>query len=170
MKKLNLGCGKDIRKDYLNVDIINNEGVDVICDFNRLLPFESNSFDEIICYDVLEHIKERNLIVKEIHRILKKGGIIKINVPYALSVNGFIDPTHINFFTYHTFEYYLKDGRNNWYFDFGFSKVRIKFVFLKKLFYNYLVSPIANSMPDIYEHTFLSRLFPASSLYIEAIK
>jgi len=35
MKQLNLGCGKDIRKGYVNLDIYPLEGVDVVADIEK---------------------------------------------------------------------------------------------------------------------------------------
>ena len=43
MKKLNLGCGTDIKKGYINLDVAKLDGVDVVHDINRLpLPFKEN--------------------------------------------------------------------------------------------------------------------------------
>jgi len=36
MKKLNLGCGNDIKKDYVNLDIAKLQGVNVVWDVNKL--------------------------------------------------------------------------------------------------------------------------------------
>ena len=41
----------------------------------RNLPFEDESYDFVIASHVLEHIKEDELAIKEIRRILKPGGI-----------------------------------------------------------------------------------------------
>ncbi|VUD59531.1 Demethylrebeccamycin-D-glucose O-methyltransferase [Thalassocella blandensis] len=45
------------------------------------LPFADNSFDHIICSEVLEHIEAYEQILQEIHRILKPGGSLNISVP-----------------------------------------------------------------------------------------
>ncbi len=39
------------------------------------LPFEDNSFDMVISIHVLEHVPDREKAIKEINRVLKKGGI-----------------------------------------------------------------------------------------------
>ena len=36
MKKLNVGCGRDIREGYVNLDIVPFRGVDLICDLDEL--------------------------------------------------------------------------------------------------------------------------------------
>lgn len=45
------------------------------------LSFKKESFDYVICGDVLEHIKNDDVVLKEINRILKKNGKAVITVP-----------------------------------------------------------------------------------------
>ncbi len=47
------------------------------------LPFSDNSFDKIICSEVLEHIPDYQGVLTEIARILKPGGVLAITVPRA---------------------------------------------------------------------------------------
>lgn len=44
-------------------------------------PFEDNSFDTIITFQVIEHVKDDEGFVKEIHRVLKPGGRALITTP-----------------------------------------------------------------------------------------
>lgn len=46
------------------------------------LKFKNNSFDVIICSDVLEHIKNDEKAFSELARVLKNGGTLLITVPY----------------------------------------------------------------------------------------
>ncbi|MDO8340715.1 MAG: class I SAM-dependent methyltransferase, partial [Candidatus Woesebacteria bacterium] len=39
------------------------------------LPFKSNFFDIVTCFDVVEHVKSPSIMLKEINRVLKPGGI-----------------------------------------------------------------------------------------------
>ncbi len=45
------------------------------------LPFEDESFDKVICSEVLEHIPDYQAVIKEIARVLKTGGVAAISVP-----------------------------------------------------------------------------------------
>lgn len=45
------------------------------------LPFADNSFDKVICSEVLEHIPDYRAVLAEIARVLKPGGIFAASVP-----------------------------------------------------------------------------------------
>lgn len=47
------------------------------------LPFESESFDYVISFQVIEHIKQDIEFVREIHRVLRPGGQVIITTPNA---------------------------------------------------------------------------------------
>ncbi|MBD2857413.1 class I SAM-dependent methyltransferase [Spongiibacter sp. KMU-158] len=47
------------------------------------LPFADNSFDKVICSEVLEHIPDYRAVLVEIERILKPGGLFCASVPRA---------------------------------------------------------------------------------------
>ncbi|MDR1762027.1 MAG: class I SAM-dependent methyltransferase [Bacteroidales bacterium] len=95
---IDLGCGKvplyELYKNYVDtvscVDWANsshkNQFLDFEWDLNQKLDFaEENTFETIILSDVLEHIKEPELLIKEMYRILKNkedGSKILLNVPF----------------------------------------------------------------------------------------
>ncbi len=45
------------------------------------LPFADHTFDTIICSEVLEHIPDYESALREIHRVLKPGGVLSVSVP-----------------------------------------------------------------------------------------
>ena len=103
MKRLNLGCDRDYREGWINLDCHRNLKADVIHDLNKFpWPFKDNEFDFVLACHVLEHLYDIPKVMKEIHRITKKYGIIEIYVPYFNSFNAFRDCTHVRFFTWDT--------------------------------------------------------------------
>lgn len=54
----------------------------VSSDIHRL-PFEDNSFDRVLMSEVLEHLDDDRLALRELMRILKPGGILALSVPHA---------------------------------------------------------------------------------------
>lgn len=45
------------------------------------IPYEDNLFDVVISFQVIEHIRDDRKFVKEIHRVLKKGGKYILTTP-----------------------------------------------------------------------------------------
>lgn len=177
-KRLNLGCGHDIREGWINLDISPVEGVDVVHDIKDLpLPFADNSMDYILCQDVLEHIEYLPLL-EDIYRMLKPGGIVEIRVPHFSSRFNYIDPTHKKMFSVETFDFFTAKapfGRA-YYFERHFSRVIYRRIVFSKgwvFFINYLTEPVINccqSMRRFYEASFLSRLFPSANIVVKLQK
>lgn len=79
---LNIGSGNSPkRKGVVNVDMMNYENVDIVCDIHAL-PFKDNSIDAIMSIAVLEHVREPAVVLKELHRVLKKGGRVFSVIPF----------------------------------------------------------------------------------------
>ncbi len=63
---------------------------DVVCDFNdqRLaLPFGDNSFDMLICTEVIEHLLWPQQLLREARRILLPHGMILLSIPNVCSLS-----------------------------------------------------------------------------------
>lgn len=61
--------GSELEKNRYNINL-------------ESISFEDNSFDMILTSDVAEHIRDINAAHKEIHRVLKPGGVYVFTVPY----------------------------------------------------------------------------------------
>lgn len=104
---IELGCGPNKRPGVIGIDQFNLPGVDFVTDLEHGLPFlETNSVDEIISRHVLEHIENFQLLMEEIHRVLKPGGKKVIIVPHFSSPYYYSDFTHRRFFGLYTFDYF----------------------------------------------------------------
>src|SRR5262245_40738091 len=47
------------------------------------LPFPAETFDKVLMTEVLEHIAEERLALREIHRVMKPDAILALSVPHA---------------------------------------------------------------------------------------
>ena len=80
--KLNLGCGGNYKKGYLNVDAFDDTVADEIMSATNL-KIEDNKVDEIIADQLIEHLGIVGSIysLSECFRVLKPGGKLIIETP-----------------------------------------------------------------------------------------
>ena len=64
----------DIQWDYTNLDVVTN-----LID----QPFATDSFDVVICTQVLEHVTEPKIVLSEIARTMKPGGRLYLSAPQS---------------------------------------------------------------------------------------
>lgn len=70
-----------------------------IKEHSKRLPFRDKSFDAVTSFDVVEHIKEGDHIIKEYARILKKDGILILHTPTDWSTDIIESSSHINLYS-----------------------------------------------------------------------
>ena len=70
--------------DYVTTDL-NSPIATVKADICNL-PFESNSFDVILCNHVLEHILDDTKAMQELYRVMQPGGMGVFQIPQDLNV------------------------------------------------------------------------------------
>lgn len=82
--------GMDISLDYLAK--AKNQGIEVC--FARIedTPYKDNTFDIVVCTDVLEHVLDLNLCVSKILRCLKPGSHLIVRVPYREDLSAYAKP------------------------------------------------------------------------------
>lgn len=106
--KINLGCGKDKKPVFVNVDFYGNP--DIKHDLNKFpYPFKKNSVIYISCKHVLEHLKEPEEFFREIYRILKIGGRAEIIVPHYKHFTSYCNFGHRGFYHENAIDYLIAE-------------------------------------------------------------
>jgi ubiquinone/menaquinone biosynthesis C-methylase UbiE len=80
LKTTGLAVGLDVSENVLQYSR-KEVSTSLICANATSLPFASGSFDVVLALDVLEHISDERLILGEIRRVLRAGGLTLVTVP-----------------------------------------------------------------------------------------
>jgi len=180
---LELGCGPSKRiQNAITVDMLDIDGVDIVCDLDNGLPFlEDNSIDEIHSFHFLEHVKDINFMMAEIYRVLKTGGIHSGTVPYFGNPYFYSDPTHKSTFGLYTFSYfskipYFKRRVPTFYNNVNFKINDIRILFRSNFFVRRNVKRIfqmifnsSRYMKELYEEVFCY-MIPGYEIFFELEK
>jgi SAM-dependent methyltransferase len=122
---LDVGCGNkpyasmfaDHVEQYIGADVQQNSqnSVDAIIDTSGHLPFEDNSFDTLLSTQVLEHVTEPLVHLREFARVLRPGGTLVLTIPASYMLHE--EPHDYHRFTLYGVEHLLKQS--------SFTPVRI---------------------------------------------
>lgn len=168
-KVYNLGSGFQQYEGVIGVDIIRS--AQIKHDLNVTpWPIESNSADVCVAFHSFEHLADIVKTMNEVHRILKPGGKVIIEVPFYRSPTAFQDPTHKIFFAASSMIYFCHPSYaytdklfKQVYFSYGWcSSNRITSRLFKKFIHRF---------PRFYDH-FLSIFLPVRIIIfeLEAVK
>lgn len=91
---LDFGCGNKPYKDFLKVssyigaDLASNTKADLHVIEGYKLALVDDSVDGIVSTQVLEHVSDPDLVIKEWKRILKNGSVILVTIPFMYGAHG----------------------------------------------------------------------------------
>ena len=79
-----------LKSQVLTADIDVKSGADYIVDIcmNNDSKISAEEFDIVVCTEVLEHTLNPFSAVNEIHRILKKNGLLLMTTPFNFRIHG----------------------------------------------------------------------------------
>jgi|UniRef100_A0A7V6DR55 SAM-dependent methyltransferase len=97
---LDLGCGSQPYRPYLK-GVVRYVGLDYpatraclptkpkaeVLGDARTIPFADQTFDGVLCSQVLEHVDRPERVIQEMSRILKPGGVGLISVPFFYNLH-----------------------------------------------------------------------------------
>jgi SAM-dependent methyltransferase len=127
---LDVGCGIKKRAGAIGIDRNPASAADVICDLDRFpYPFKDASFDRLFAIHVIEHVSDVIRTMEEFHRLVRKGGCIRIETPHYTDFSSFCDPTHKSHLNSYSFRYFGEDAGGFGYYSsvrFRERKVEVK--------------------------------------------
>lgn len=100
----------------VSIDISDERKPDIKADLEGLFPFEDKKFDNVFCFNLLEHIFNYENLVGESFRVLKNNGKIIGTIPFLGSVHG--DPDDYFRYTKSTLKRVFKEA--------GFQEIKIE--------------------------------------------
>lgn len=90
-KRLELGCKED-KTGWVTVDVRGNPTVKH--DISEGLPFDNETFEEVRAFHLIEHIHwtKTMFILREVHRVLEKGGKFHVSFPnFDAVIRGYLN-------------------------------------------------------------------------------
>lgn len=111
-RMLDIGCGnkpyniffREYITEHIGCDIVQSseKSVDVVCEATNI-PLPDNSFDTILCTQVIEHVADHNKLIAEAYRLLKPGGNLILTGPMYWPLHE--EPYDFFRFTKHGFQF-----------------------------------------------------------------
>jgi SAM-dependent methyltransferase len=144
-KILEVGSGENWRFYHNSITLNNDKSAkpDIVGNAEDMQNiFESNSFDSVVCLEVLEHTQNPVRLIEEIYRILKPGGKLLLSVPFVFEIHAIDD--------YHRFTkkglVYLLNKFNLVNIQENGGKYCVIFHFLRLSLVGYLLYPLFNNI------------------------
>jgi ubiquinone/menaquinone biosynthesis C-methylase UbiE len=94
-------------QEGLQTGVWDTSNIDIVCDITNI-PCSDNSFDAILCTEVLEHLPDPICALKEFSRVLKPNGVLILTAPFV-SMTHFAPYHYSTGFNRYFYEYHLPD-------------------------------------------------------------
>ncbi|WP_316796705.1 class I SAM-dependent methyltransferase [Pedobacter agri] len=157
-KALQLGTGHNFLNDWFNTDYFPRNKI-FFLDVTKSFPIPSDSFDFVFSEHQIEHIhyREARFMLKEVYRLLKKGGVLRICTP---NLKAYLSSYFKN---QETEDPYIKDITDNWI-KTGFHNAKNYIPSLNQENVSFFVNDVFYN----YEHKFIFDSDTLINLLVEA--
>ncbi len=162
---LDIGCGRKPYRElfgkvdrYVGIDIENpghnhlNEQIDLFFDGINI-PLKDSSFDTIVLFQVIEHVRDLDLLILEIKRVLRPKGKVLISFP-------FIWPLHE---LPNDFRRFTPNGAKNLFESKGFKILRSEKIMgnysIFFLFGQFFLNELGEKLPKVIRFLFFPIIF-----------
>ena len=135
-----MGCKEDTYgTDFIDLYPTRNEIKKVDLNIDNL-PYEDNTFDEVICMDLITHLVRVGKIMKEMNRVLKVGGKLKLSADNS-NYWGYSSWSSSNRWgrtnlkgnsNYKSYQNFTDAHLSNYLIFYDFKVINLKYIFLKE--------------------------------------
>lgn len=120
--RLNIGCGRNIKEGWINIDSAPLSGVDLVCNLEEVrqipIALPEGSVELFYLSHVLEHVRDSLGLMEELWRLASPGAVAVIRVPHGASDDAWEDPTHVRPYFGDSFLYFSQPAY--WRADYGY--------------------------------------------------
>jgi SAM-dependent methyltransferase len=144
-RTLDVGCGINKYPGAIGIDSNPVSRADVIVNLEKFpWPFANGSFENVRAIHVIEHLADVVAAMEEFHRLLRPGGVLRIETPHYTDYSSFCDPTHKQHLNSFSFRYFgEKHGGFGYYSQARFREKSVRVTLLslwKWLGFEFLVN------------------------------
>ena len=159
--------------EYSNLENFNNKKI-IPHDLKKKLKIKSNKYNNILIFNVLEHIDDHSISFKEINRIIKQNGTLLGSTPFLYQVHG----APKDYFRF-TSDFFLEKLKKH-----GFKQIKIKclgygpFVACFSIIHSYikylplinhiilLICYLMDAILQLFVKTKLNKIYPIGIFFI----
>lgn len=83
VQRLNWGCGSHVAPGWINSDVKDTAGIDLVADIRKGLPLANDSIDYAVSIHALPELpfSQQVPVLSELLRVLKPGGVLRLSLP-----------------------------------------------------------------------------------------
>jgi hypothetical protein len=123
---LDVGCGNSKIPGAVGIDLVPGPQIDIVHDLDQVpWPLESNAFQVVRLWSVVEHLRNLVATMEEVHRVARPGAMVLIGTPHFSSANAYTDPTHVHFLSGRFLDYFIEGTELSGHYGF-YSKARFR--------------------------------------------
>lgn len=165
-KVLDIGCGRNKFPEADGIDYSANSFADFAHDLGVFpYPFPDNTYEVVLCRNVIEHVPNVVGLMEEIHRVGKNGADLVITTPHFSSLYSYQDPTHVRHLAYDSMEYFTENTKHsNFYSSKRFRMVKRGIDFGRSFPFSLVARGLFALSHHKYEKHF-AFTFPANSIF-----
>ena len=144
------------KTEFLRLDIDKSTNPEYRIDFEKdSLPFADSSVDNVLAFNLLEHIFNHQFLISEMFRVLKPNGLVVGSAPFLIKIH----PDPYDFFRY------SKQGLEKLFQEAGFREVKVEFIGRGPFCAEY--SQIEFLIPGIFRPLFVGLALALDKLFLK---